>query len=62
MTDRTAEWVAAAAGGAMVVGQPDAPGPRRAVIDSREAGGGDLFVGLRGARSDGGAFQAFARP
>ena len=60
MTDRTAEWVAAAAGGAMVAGQPDAPGPRRAVIDSREAGEGDLFVGLRGARSDGGAFASTA--
>ena len=30
------------------------PGPWRAVIDSRSAGAGDLFIGLRGERSDGG--------
>jgi UDP-N-acetylmuramoyl-tripeptide--D-alanyl-D-alanine ligase len=30
--------------------------PSRVVIDSREAGPGDLFVGLRGGRVDGGTF------
>jgi UDP-N-acetylmuramoyl-tripeptide--D-alanyl-D-alanine ligase len=30
------------------------PGPGRVMIDSRSAGAGDLFVGLRGERSDGG--------
>jgi UDP-N-acetylmuramoyl-tripeptide--D-alanyl-D-alanine ligase len=35
-------------------------GPRRTVIDSREAGEGDLFVGLRGKRADGGEFAAAA--
>ncbi len=31
-------------------------GPERVVIDSRAAGPGDLFVGLRGANTDGGRF------
>ena len=60
MIDRTAEWVAAAVGGRLVAGQPEAAGPRRAVIDSREAAEGDLFVGLAGTRTDGGAFAPAA--
>ncbi len=32
-------------------------GPARVVIDSRSAGPGDLFVGLRGANTDGGRFS-----
>ena len=32
--------------GGLAAGDPDAPGPARAVIDTREAGAGDLFVGL----------------
>jgi UDP-N-acetylmuramoyl-tripeptide--D-alanyl-D-alanine ligase len=35
---------------------PDAQAPARVVIDSREAGPGDLFAGLRGERVDGGTF------
>jgi UDP-N-acetylmuramoyl-tripeptide--D-alanyl-D-alanine ligase len=35
-------------------------GPSRAVIDSREVGPGDLFVGLPGSRVDGGVFAAAA--
>jgi UDP-N-acetylmuramoyl-tripeptide--D-alanyl-D-alanine ligase len=35
-------------------------GPARAVIDSREAGSGDLFVGLRGENADGGRFASAA--
>jgi UDP-N-acetylmuramoyl-tripeptide--D-alanyl-D-alanine ligase len=35
-------------------------GPARVVIDSREAGEGDLFVGLPGERFDGGEFGAEA--
>lgn len=35
-------------------------GPARAVIDSRLAGPGDLFVGLSGERADGGSFAAAA--
>lgn len=54
-----AERVAEAAGAELVRG--GAPrGPARAVIDSRTAGRGDLFVGLRGERADGGAFAAAA--
>ena len=34
--------------------------PERAVIDSREAGPGDLFFGLRGERADGGEHAAAA--
>jgi UDP-N-acetylmuramoyl-tripeptide--D-alanyl-D-alanine ligase len=51
--DRDAAWVAAAAGAELASGDPVRPGPRRAVIDSREAGPGDLFVGLRGEKVDG---------
>ena len=36
------------------------PGPGRVVIDSRDVGPGDLFVGLPGARADGGTFAATA--
>ncbi len=35
-------------------------GPERATIDSREAGPGDLFIGLRGERSHGGDYAAQA--
>jgi UDP-N-acetylmuramoyl-tripeptide--D-alanyl-D-alanine ligase len=43
-------------------GDPGAPpaGPLRAVIDSRQAGPGTLFVGLPGSRGHGGAFAAQA--
>jgi UDP-N-acetylmuramoyl-tripeptide--D-alanyl-D-alanine ligase len=57
--ERTADWVAGAAGGRLVAGEPDAGGPRRAVIDSRQVARGDLFVGLRGRR-DGGQFAGDA--
>ena len=53
---RSAAWVAEAAGGRLVAGDPDLEGPRRAVVDSREAGEGDLFVGLHGANADGSRF------
>jgi UDP-N-acetylmuramoyl-tripeptide--D-alanyl-D-alanine ligase len=58
--DATADWVAAAAGGSLRAGDPAEPGPRRAVVDSRAAGPGDLFVGLRGTRDDGGRHAAAA--
>jgi UDP-N-acetylmuramoyl-tripeptide--D-alanyl-D-alanine ligase len=58
--DKTASWIADAAGGRLVAGGPDKPGPRRAVIDSREVGEGDLFVGLPGATADGGEFAGRA--
>ncbi len=56
MRDLTAAWVAEAAGGQLVAGDPAAPGPARAIVDTRVAGSGDLFVGLPGERVDGGAF------
>ena len=52
-----AERVARAAGARLLrapAGQ-DPPGPTRAGIDSRDSGPGELFVGLEGTRSDGGA-------
>ncbi|HEY2601943.1 MAG TPA: UDP-N-acetylmuramoyl-tripeptide--D-alanyl-D-alanine ligase [Thermoleophilaceae bacterium] len=60
MIDREASWVARAAGGRLVAGDPGGPGPRRAVVDSREIEPGDLFVGLVGASADGGEFAAGA--
>jgi UDP-N-acetylmuramoyl-tripeptide--D-alanyl-D-alanine ligase len=58
----TAAQVAAAAGARLVAPPPGEGGPERAVVDSRTAGPGDLFVGLRGEHHDGGAFapQALA--
>jgi hypothetical protein len=51
--------LASAAGAEVLAG--DAPGvPHRAVIDSREVREGDLFVGLRGGRFDGGQFAGAA--
>jgi UDP-N-acetylmuramoyl-tripeptide--D-alanyl-D-alanine ligase len=50
------ERVAAAAGAELLRGASRAGGPRRCSIDSREVQPGDLFVGLRGERVDGGAY------
>ncbi len=57
---RAAEWVAQAAGATLRAGDPGGPGPAGAVIDTREAGEGRLFVGLPGERADGGTFAADA--
>jgi UDP-N-acetylmuramoyl-tripeptide--D-alanyl-D-alanine ligase len=54
------ERVAEAAGARLVRSTGRSHGPRRAVIDSREVGYGDLFVGLRGENADGGRFAAQA--
>ena len=58
----TPEQLARAAGARLVAPPPTATGPERAVIDSREAGPGSLFIGLRGENDDGGRFapQALA--
>jgi UDP-N-acetylmuramoyl-tripeptide--D-alanyl-D-alanine ligase len=56
----TAARVAAAAGAELVRDADGAGGPSSAVIDSRHVGPGDLFVGLPGARADGGSFAAGA--
>jgi UDP-N-acetylmuramoyl-tripeptide--D-alanyl-D-alanine ligase len=58
MRDWDAARVAAAAEATLE--RSAAGGPTRAVIDSREAGPGDLFVALPGARVDGGEFAAGA--
>ncbi len=60
MRERDAEWVARAAGATIVTGEPSTAGPRKAEIDTRLAGAGDLFVGLRGDRVDGGRFASDA--
>jgi UDP-N-acetylmuramoyl-tripeptide--D-alanyl-D-alanine ligase len=59
--DWTPERIAEAAG-ARLAGPPPASarGPLRVLIDSREAGPGDLFVGLPGETHDGGRFAAQA--
>ena len=54
------EQVAQAAGGRLVAPGAHTGGPARAVIDSRAAGPGDLFVGLVGENVDGGRFAAQA--
>src|SRR5437763_10470075 len=56
------ERVARAAGARLVSPPGVASGPERALIDSRQAGPGALFVGLPGANLDGGTFapQALA--
>jgi len=53
-----AERVAAAAGGSLV--RRGRGSPKRVVIDSRQVGSGDFFVGLPGERADGGSFAARA--
>jgi UDP-N-acetylmuramoyl-tripeptide--D-alanyl-D-alanine ligase len=50
----------ASASGAEVLASGGVDGPARAVIDSRDVGEGDLFVGLPGERFDGGEFGAEA--
>jgi len=57
----SAERIAAAAG-AEIIRRGPAGRPRSAAVDSRQVGPVDLFFGLRGERSDGGAFgpQALA--
>jgi UDP-N-acetylmuramoyl-tripeptide--D-alanyl-D-alanine ligase len=51
---RSAAWIADASGARLERGADGEP--QRVVIDSREVGPGDLFVGLVGTRSDGGEF------
>jgi UDP-N-acetylmuramoyl-tripeptide--D-alanyl-D-alanine ligase len=58
--DLSAARIAEEARGELAAGAPERSGPERAVIDSREVGPGDLFVGLPGASADGGEFAAGA--
>ncbi|MBN1528155.1 MAG: UDP-N-acetylmuramoyl-tripeptide--D-alanyl-D-alanine ligase [Thermoleophilaceae bacterium] len=60
MIDLAPARLAAAAGARLAAGDPDGPGPRRVVIDSRDLGPGDLFVGLPGESVHGGEFAAAA--
>jgi UDP-N-acetylmuramoyl-tripeptide--D-alanyl-D-alanine ligase len=62
MIEWTAQRIADAAGARLIAPPPGAGGPARATIDSRDAGPGALFVGLRGENVDGGRFapQALA--
>lgn len=63
MRDWDVERIARAAGASVVAapaGAAQATGPVRAGIDSREVVAGELFVGLRGERSDGGGHAAQA--
>ncbi len=55
MIELSPEQIAEAAGAEIVARGGDGH-PGRAVVDSREARPGDLFVGLRGEHADGGAF------
>jgi UDP-N-acetylmuramoyl-tripeptide--D-alanyl-D-alanine ligase len=56
----TPDQVAQAAGARVLAPAPTRSGPERVVIDSREAQPGTLFVGLKGANTDGGRFAAQA--
>jgi len=55
-----AERIASECCGKLLTAGSRRDGPERAVIDSRVAGPGDLFVGVPGASHDGGAFAAAA--
>ncbi len=55
-----AQRVASAAGASLIAAPGSLGGPERAIVDSRKARSGDLFVGLPGARADGGEFAAAA--
>ncbi|MBV8998193.1 MAG: UDP-N-acetylmuramoylalanyl-D-glutamyl-2, 6-diaminopimelate--D-alanyl-D-alanine ligase, partial [Solirubrobacterales bacterium] len=56
----TPEQVARAAGARLVSPPPTSSGPERVIIDSRAAGPGSLFVGLKGEHVDGGRFAPHA--
>jgi UDP-N-acetylmuramoyl-tripeptide--D-alanyl-D-alanine ligase len=54
------EQIARAAGARLLSAASNGSGPERAIIDSREAGPGALFVGLPGQHADGGRFATAA--
>jgi UDP-N-acetylmuramoyl-tripeptide--D-alanyl-D-alanine ligase len=63
MRDWDARHLAAAAGAKLVrrpSGTTGRPGPERVSVDSRALSPGELFVGLRGERCDGGGYAAQA--
>ena len=60
MKSWTPQQVADAAGARLVAAPPQREGPTGATIDSRQVTDGSLFVGLPGARADGGQFASAA--
>ena len=52
------EQIAQAAGARLLSVATNGSGPERAVVDSRDAGPGALFVGVRGTRADGGQYAS----
>ena len=52
----TPQRIAEASGARLLAAAGNRSGPERVVVDSRQAGPGTLFVGLRGEHMDGGAF------
>jgi len=56
----TPEQIASAAGARLVSPPATDAGPERVVVDSRQAGPGVLFVGLKGQSADGGRFASEA--
>jgi UDP-N-acetylmuramoyl-tripeptide--D-alanyl-D-alanine ligase len=60
MRDWDARRIARASASGLVRPGGAEGGPARAVVDSREVRSGDLFVGIRGERDDGGRFAAGA--
>jgi UDP-N-acetylmuramoyl-tripeptide--D-alanyl-D-alanine ligase len=60
MRSWTPEQVAQAAGAQLAAPAPQAGGPARVTIDSRDVVPGDLFLGLPGETHDGGRFAAQA--
>jgi UDP-N-acetylmuramoyl-tripeptide--D-alanyl-D-alanine ligase len=60
MRQWTPAQVAAAAHARLIAPTARSAGPERVTIDSRDAGPGALFVGLRGEHTDGGRFAAQA--
>src|SRR5690348_8907080 len=60
MQEWSPEDIARAAGARLISSPASQTGPETVVIDSRQAGPGALFVGLKGANDDGGRFAAQA--
>jgi UDP-N-acetylmuramoyl-tripeptide--D-alanyl-D-alanine ligase len=58
MIELSSDRIAVALGAQLAGAGAGGEFPARVVIDSREAAAGDLFVGIRGERADGGAFAA----
>ncbi|HWE13634.1 MAG TPA: hypothetical protein VG365_08990, partial [Solirubrobacteraceae bacterium] len=60
MKNWTPKQIARAAGATLVASATQTSGPESATLDSRAAGPGSLFIGLKGANTDGGQYAAAA--